>query len=496
MHVAEAHGIVAELIRRGTEAGRKWCPHVPSPKQLRFKQLDCLEGLYGGSAGGGKTDCLLDIGLEHVDVPGHAALLLQKTFADLALPGALMDRSHAWLDGTPAHWNGSDKTWSFPSGARLTFGYMETERDKYRYRSSEFQTIGWDELTRFSATQYRYMFTRLRRPSHGPASKIPLRMRAATNPGDVGHVWVKNRFRPDLSVDGQMVWHEGRAFVPARLDDNDHIDREAYEAALEELDETTRRQYRDGVWVQDGSGLVYPFDPDVALVPELPSRNDWRLIWVADFGASESKPTSAVGVTAFSMAHRQVYLAESEKMAGMHPSALADRFRQDEARWRERMRHMGQPEWRGFVQIIGDQGGLGGGYIKEFRERHAIPMEGIEKSDKLGVRKLLRDDLAHGRLLVVEPHNDAWIEEANELTWNEKGTDNLPGQPNHATDMALYGWRAAKHWLAKEPEHEPEPGSAEAAALEAVRMKQARAAKVRGDNADKRKPTWARGRRR
>ena len=68
-------------------------------------------------------------------MPGYRALLFRRSFADLNLPGALMDRAREWLGGTAARWNAHDHIWSFPSGASLTFGYLETENDKYRYQS-------------------------------------------------------------------------------------------------------------------------------------------------------------------------------------------------------------------------------------------------------------------------------------------------------------------------------------------------------------------------
>lgn len=176
--------------------------------------------------------------LQYVDIPGYHALLFRRTYADLALPGALMDRAHEWLDDTEAQWNEKEKTWTFPSGATLTFGYLEHEKDKYRYQSAEFQFIGFDELTQFSESQYEYLFSRLRRPEGYP---VPLRMRSATNPGGVGHEWVRQRFL----VEGEK---HGRVFIPAKLEDNPYLDRESYERSLERLDLVTRAQLRDGNW--------------------------------------------------------------------------------------------------------------------------------------------------------------------------------------------------------------------------------------------------------
>ena len=94
--------------------------------------LPNLEAFFGGAGGPGKSDALLMAALQWVDTPGYNALLLRKSYTDLALPEALMDRAGQWLRGTGARWKTQEKAWHFPSGARLVFGYLETERDKYR----------------------------------------------------------------------------------------------------------------------------------------------------------------------------------------------------------------------------------------------------------------------------------------------------------------------------------------------------------------------------
>lgn len=231
-------------------------PHKPTAKQQAFLLLNCLEALWGGAAGGGKTDALLMAALQWVDVPGYNALLLRRTFADLALPGAIMDRSHDWLRGTAAEWNDREKTWTFPSGARLTFGYLQGDHDKYRYQGTELSFCGFDELTQFQEEQYTYLFSRLRRPE---GSDVPLRMRSASNPGGVGHGWVYERFMPDLTA--EAIEHRrktGRIFIPARLEDNPYIDQAAYRRGLAELDDITRRQLEEGLWVTDPAAR--PFD--------------------------------------------------------------------------------------------------------------------------------------------------------------------------------------------------------------------------------------------
>jgi predicted phage terminase large subunit-like protein len=226
----------------------KYIPHEPTVKQRAFLLLDEIDdAFYGGAGGGGKSDALLMAALQYVDVPGYAAILFRRTITDLTLEGALIPRSLEWLGNTDAVWNAQKHKWAFPSGATLSFGYLETERDKYRYAGSEYQYIGFDELTQFSESQFRFLFSRLRRKVGVP---IPLRMRGASNPGSVGHVWVKQRY----IVGG--VEH-GRVFIPATLRDNPHIDQGAYRRSLSHLDPITRAHIEEGNWDAEAGGSMF-----------------------------------------------------------------------------------------------------------------------------------------------------------------------------------------------------------------------------------------------
>lgn len=231
-----------------TVRSNPYIPHQPTEKQARFLMHDHVpEILYGGSAGGGKSDALLMAALQYVTEPGYAALLLRRTYADLSLPGAIMDRAQEWLAGTDAQWHDKEKTWKFPSGASVSFGYLDGPRDHLRYQGSEFQFIGFDEVTQFKETQYLYLHSRLRRLEN---STIPIRMRAASNPGDIGHEWVKARFITEESRDKDCL------FIPASLSDNPHLDRNSYIQSLQKLDPITREQLLSGNWdVRPEGGL-------------------------------------------------------------------------------------------------------------------------------------------------------------------------------------------------------------------------------------------------
>lgn len=265
-----------ELIEPNDPTAIKWTkyiPHAPHVKQHAFLWLHCQEALFGGAAGGGKSDALLMAALQWVDTPGYAAIILRRTFADLSLPGAVMDRSKEWLAGTDAKWNDNAKTWQFPNGGTLTFGYLQTAKDKFRYQGAEFQYIGFDEVTQFPEEDYRYLFSRLRKPEAPVGdsdddtqrkaivralSAVPLRMRCATNPGGEGHRWVKTRFLEKLPdsddpLDVQAAME--RVFIPSLLEDNPSLDKAAYEASLRQLDPITQAQLRHGDWMIRQPGM-------------------------------------------------------------------------------------------------------------------------------------------------------------------------------------------------------------------------------------------------
>ena len=286
-----------------------YIPHKPTSKQLAFLLLINQEALYGGAAGGGKSDALLMAALQYVDVPGYSALLLRRSYTDLSLPGALMDRTRFWLMPSDATWRDSMKTWQFPSGATLTFGYLERPGDEYRYQSTEFQFIGFDELTQFQETQYRYLFSRLRRAND---VEVPLRMRSASNPGGVGHEWVRNRF-----IENDVAQDE-RVFIPASLPDNPYLDQTAYLASLQQLDPVTRQQLLAGDWSARQPGNLFKREW-FTVVDELPvfvnrSVRYWDLAATPDRAGAD--PDYTAGVRVDYGADGLYYVADVKRMRG------------------------------------------------------------------------------------------------------------------------------------------------------------------------------------
>jgi hypothetical protein len=231
----------------------------------------------------------------------------------LSKPGALIARSKQWLSQTDARWNDQDKIWTFPSGASLAFGYLEHDGDEENYQSAEFQFVGFDELTHFSEAQYLYLFSRLRRLE---GIEIPLRLCGASNPGSRGHAWVRDRL-----VEGRAP---NRVFIPAKVDDNEHLDQLAYLASLSHLSETLQAQLREGNW-DAFEGLAYPkFRKDIHVVPPFPLSDTWERLEALDYGINN--PTSwgcfAVDFDGNVIAHGLYY---SPGMVSDHAAAIHER---------------------------------------------------------------------------------------------------------------------------------------------------------------------------
>lgn len=221
----------------------KYIPHKPTPKQLAFLKLECLDAFFGGAAGGGKSDALLMAALQYVDIPKYNALLLRDTFANLIKPEGLLNRAHEWLSDTDAKWDGDMKGFVFPSGATVSFGYLDGPRDHFNYQGPAYQYIGIDEAVNIREHQAKFMFSRLRRLK---GSEVPVRFRCASNPPTREQVergsWVKARYVDPITRE------EGVIFVPSKMNDNPYLDDEEYRKSLKELDPITRRQLEEGDW--------------------------------------------------------------------------------------------------------------------------------------------------------------------------------------------------------------------------------------------------------
>ncbi len=230
------------------------------------------------------SDYLLMAALQFVTVPNYNAIIFRRSYSDLSLPDGLIPRSHEWLQSTDAKYYNDLHQWKFPSGATLTFGYLESENDIYRYKSSAYTFIGYEEVTEFPNERfYTYLFSRMRRLS---TASVPLRMRCTTNPDGPGADWVYNRFLPE----SPQPTSPDRSFIQSKLTDNPHIDQEGYLASLDELDPVTKIQLRDGAWKVKKAGNKFKqewFDRSWINYEDIPKEGIVIRYW--DLASTEEK---------------------------------------------------------------------------------------------------------------------------------------------------------------------------------------------------------------
>ena len=393
----------------------------------------------------GKSDALLMSALGVLDgaceMPGYNAIIFRRTYRDLALPGAIMDRAAEWLMPTAASWDPTEKIWTFPhdgSGPppRLGFGYLDGPNDHFRYAGAEYSRQCFDELTTLDMEQVRFVRSRLRRTQTFPLKPFS---RAASNPGGRSHHEVFKRY-----VDPETSKYP---FIPALISQNPFLYRDTetgeseYEKQLEDLDEVTKAQLLRGEWVVATQNLIYPFT-DAHYIDEAPELDDqWHYILGVDLGTSLDKPTTALTVCGYHPSiERAVWVFESFAMAGTMTD-IAHRI--EEVRRR----------YGGIDRIVMDTGGLGGGFLEECRRRWAIPAVPAEKRDKQGFRQLIRGAIERLEISVVEHRCQDLVRECRRLRFDESGLkeSKKASQSVHLSDSLLYAWRETKSWASRAP---------------------------------------------
>ncbi len=188
---------------------------------------------------------LLAAALQYVDDPTYNALILRRTFAQLAKADSILNKSKEWLWGKARWSSGDGKMWIFPSGSTLEFGHIEHEDSKLNYQGGAWSFVGVDEVTQFTPSMITYPRSRLRRAA---GSLTPIRWRGASNPGGTSHDYIKARYVK--RADGSVPRGGNRQFFPATIEDNPNIDREEYIATLKEsgIDPITLAQLLEGDW--------------------------------------------------------------------------------------------------------------------------------------------------------------------------------------------------------------------------------------------------------
>lgn len=239
-----------------------WQPHPANRPQVQAYLSDAFETLYGGAAGGGKSDLLLGL----ARTMHQRSLLLRRTFPDLER--SLISRSLEFY-GDPKNYNASKHIWNIDN-RRIEFGHMEqvgtaqVPKDEAQYASAPYDFIAFDQLEQFPEYAYIFMLSRAR-----SANKKRVRVVASANPVGEGVEWIMRRWRAWLvdktAKPGEILYYKrnaegievqttaddpdaiSRTYIPAGLRDNPYLD-DNYRRNLMNVTEPLRSALLDGNW--------------------------------------------------------------------------------------------------------------------------------------------------------------------------------------------------------------------------------------------------------
>lgn len=282
------------MLKLDTNGNWTWKPNS-KPQETFCSLPDTIkEAFYGGAAGGGKSEVLLMLPIVRGWYlhPKFRGIIFRRKFPELQK--SLIDRAVDY-EKLGAEYNGTEHTYTFPSGAKMFFGFMQADKDAKSHDTNEYNYVAFDELTHFTDFQYRYLLSRAR----SSTQDLPAVVRSASNPGNIGHTWVRKRFI-DPSPEGYTELVDrlsglSRIFIPAKLTDNIDLMESTpeYAAQLDLLPEAERRAKKYGDWdayagqvFSEFRATRYPDEPENALhiIEPFEIPDWWPKILAIDWG--------------------------------------------------------------------------------------------------------------------------------------------------------------------------------------------------------------------
>lgn len=274
-----------------------WNPNAGPQTDAYLCEADEL--FYGGAAGGGKTDLLLGLaGTKH-----QQSIIFRRVFPNMR---SIIERSRAVYNAhgdthSKDSYNESLHIWRLSSGRMIEFAAMQYEKDKTNFQGRPHDLYGWDEVTEFTESQFRFVNAWNRSTHPNQRCRVVATGNPPTQPEGE---WVLKYWRPwldsqhpnpakpgelrwfavidgkDIEVESSTPFHHGkelveprsRTFIPAMLDDNPYLRETGYRSVLQGLPEPLRSQMLYGDWTATATDDVWQCIPTAWI---LAAQNRW-----------------------------------------------------------------------------------------------------------------------------------------------------------------------------------------------------------------------------
>ena len=266
--------------------------YTAQDKQAKFHFADADEVFYGGSAGGGKSYAIIwDAVFFCMSNDKVSAAIFRRTYPELEKSIILEG-----LRSIPIKWyayNKKEHRMYFKNGSILEFNYCLYESDVFNFQSAQYDRLYFDELTHFTKSIYLYLTSRCRTTNPG----IKPQIKSASNPGNIGHEWVKQRFiaRKDWTALPNKIMQQrdpesgaefSTMYIPARVYDNKYLmEGDAkYVNRLLKLDKDDRRMLLDGDWDILKGQFFAEWRYEVHVIEPITIPSWWTRIRCIDWG--------------------------------------------------------------------------------------------------------------------------------------------------------------------------------------------------------------------